>query len=332
MPPSVEDDDALLPHPNAHPGDDRCQIDLMFDFLHYMMDVKKEAILHDKVNDLCQEINQATARSPYYGGGRTLLNWSSRDNIPEALSPNPADNRVFSLLSPPQDDGVRMADDQDILPPWYLHNQYIEELELPPSLVRVDNTSLNSGPDIPRQSYPAKWFHEQSIPPMVIQYNIDIPATRGPGLRFPWQLYDERRLIDAGQTRSGHGQSNPIDFQPNTGHRKALLIGITYWQEARSLKMPVKDVKLMKNLLMGNYSLTRRSTDHSINYGTEVYHYKPEDIVIMTDELDAPRHLQPERANIVRQIQIFLSVIDLTKPTTYILTVTGNKQISTESG
>jgi hypothetical protein len=50
-------------------------------------------------------------------------------------------------------------------------------------------------------------------------------------------------------------------------------------------------------------------TSHSIDYGTEVYHYKLEDIVIMTDELDTPRHLQPERANIVRQIQIFFSYL-----------------------
>ncbi|XP_006457192.1 hypothetical protein AGABI2DRAFT_123062 [Agaricus bisporus var. bisporus H97] len=81
--------------------------------------------------------------------------------------------------------------------------------------------------------------------------------------------------------------SNSTGEKPSKGNRKALLIGITYMQKEipeRSLLMPWKDVEQMKQLLIG------------------LYHYDENDIVIMTDEPSTPEHLQPERANIVREI------------------------------
>ncbi|KAF5356880.1 hypothetical protein D9756_006837 [Leucocoprinus leucothites] len=77
---------------------------------------------------------------------------------------------------------------------------------------------------------------------------------------------------------------------PPTGPRKrkrALLIGINYSKLPRGkgrLFKPQDDVAVMRKLLI------------------EVYDYKPDDIVIMTDHEETPEFLEPTKDNITRQM------------------------------
>lgn len=84
----------------------------------------------------------------------------------------------------------------------------------------------------------------------------------------------------------GHGAPPYYQFQYSncSGARKALLIGINYIGQPNQLRGCINDVNRMKTFL------------------TESYGYKPEDMVILTDDQSHPLSL-PTRANIIRAMQ-----------------------------
>lgn len=89
-----------------------------------------------------------------------------------------------------------------------------------------------------------------------------------------------------GAQRFGHGAPSDYTFQYSqcTGNRKALLIGINYFGTANELKGCINDVRNVSSFLM------------------ERYHYKREDMVILTDDQSNPV-LQPTKANILRAME-----------------------------
>jgi hypothetical protein len=81
----------------------------------------------------------------------------------------------------------------------------------------------------------------------------------------------------------GHGAPNGYQYQYSncTGRRKALLIGINYFNQKGQLRGCINDVKNMSAYLNGHFG------------------YKREDMVILTDDQQAPMS-QPTKANILR--------------------------------
>ncbi|KAK1242792.1 hypothetical protein MKX08_005604 [Trichoderma sp. CBMAI-0020] len=81
----------------------------------------------------------------------------------------------------------------------------------------------------------------------------------------------------------GHGAPAGYTFQYSncTGKRKALLIGINYFGSKAELKGCINDVHNVSNFLINNY------------------HYKREDMVILTDDQNDPV-MRPTKANIIR--------------------------------
>ncbi|XP_006463591.1 hypothetical protein AGABI2DRAFT_120405 [Agaricus bisporus var. bisporus H97] len=171
------------------------------------------------------------------------------------------------------------------------------------SLRTPDNQSIahlpNPAPEL--GSSTSSHCHNQHIGDEDVPLLLD-PSSSSPRLRGSPQpmsaqpLPEEGNGTDAFQATSylvgnrlgrRRESSNSNGGKPSKGNRKALLIGITYRQtklRERTLLMPWKDVERMKQVLI------------------ELYHYEEKDIVIMTDEPATPSHLQPEQANILREI------------------------------
>lgn len=86
-----------------------------------------------------------------------------------------------------------------------------------------------------------------------------------------------------GAQQFGHGAPQGYTFQYSacTGRRKALLIGINYFGTNAELKGCINDTRNVSSFLM------------------EFYHYKREDMVILTDDQANPV-LQPTKQNILR--------------------------------
>ncbi len=80
----------------------------------------------------------------------------------------------------------------------------------------------------------------------------------------------------------GHGAPSTYNFQYSacTGRRKALLIGINYFNQRGELRGCINDVKNMSSYLSQNFG------------------YRPEDMVILTDDLQNPKS-QPTKHNIL---------------------------------
>ncbi|KUI59373.1 Metacaspase-1 [Cytospora mali] len=89
--------------------------------------------------------------------------------------------------------------------------------------------------------------------------------------------------LPQGAQQFGHGAPQGYTFQYSncTGKRKALLIGINYIGTSAALRGCINDVKNVSNFLIENY------------------HYKREDMVILTDDQANPV-LQPTKQNILR--------------------------------
>ncbi|KAF1824852.1 uncharacterized protein K489DRAFT_377379 [Dissoconium aciculare CBS 342.82] len=85
------------------------------------------------------------------------------------------------------------------------------------------------------------------------------------------------------QQNFGNGAPNSYTYQYSncTGRRKALLIGINYFNQRGQLRGCINDVKNMSGFLNGHFG------------------YKREDMVILTDDQQAPMS-QPTKANIIR--------------------------------
>lgn len=81
----------------------------------------------------------------------------------------------------------------------------------------------------------------------------------------------------------GHGAPQGYNFQYSncTGKRKALLIGINYFNQRGQLRGCINDVKNMSNYLNQSYGYARQ------------------DMVILTDDQQNPMS-QPTKANILR--------------------------------
>lgn len=81
----------------------------------------------------------------------------------------------------------------------------------------------------------------------------------------------------------GHGAPSHYGFQYSscTGRRKALLIGINYFNQKGQLRGCINDVRNMSTYLNGNFGYAR------------------EDMVILTDDQQNPMS-QPTKANIIR--------------------------------
>lgn len=125
----------------------------------------------------------------------------------------------------------------------------------------------------PYGGYPSPHPQQQQQP-----YNPPPPQQYGGGGYGPSQ-----GVVPQGQQRFGHGAPDSYSFQYSqcTGKRKALLIGINYFGSANELKGCINDVNNVSNFLMQNY------------------HYKREDMVILTDNQSNPI-LQPTKDNILR--------------------------------
>lgn len=92
--------------------------------------------------------------------------------------------------------------------------------------------------------------------------------------------------VPQGMQRFGHGAPDSYQFQYSqcTGKRKALLIGINYFGTSTELKGCINDVNNVSSFL------------------TQRYHYRREDMVILTDNQANPVQ-QPTKANILRAMQ-----------------------------
>lgn len=81
----------------------------------------------------------------------------------------------------------------------------------------------------------------------------------------------------------GHGAPDEYTFEYShcTGKRKALLIGINYFGQEGELKGCINDVHNLRRFLV------------------EKHGYKPEDMVILTDDQENPRNI-PTRSNMLK--------------------------------
>ncbi|KAI0594080.1 caspase domain-containing protein [Biscogniauxia sp. FL1348] len=88
----------------------------------------------------------------------------------------------------------------------------------------------------------------------------------------------------------GHGAPDGYTFQYSncTGKRKALLIGINYFNQQGELKGCINDTKNLSTFLIENYN------------------YKRQDMIILTDDQQDPV-LQPTKANILRAMEWLVS-------------------------
>ncbi|KAF3936858.1 Metacaspase-1A [Dactylella cylindrospora] len=88
------------------------------------------------------------------------------------------------------------------------------------------------------------------------------------------------------QTYNAGGHGGQFQYQHSTcqGKRKALLIGINYFNTKRQLNGCINDVMNVRNFLI------------------QSYRYKPEDMVILTDDQSNPLSI-PKRDNILRAMK-----------------------------
>lgn len=100
-----------------------------------------------------------------------------------------------------------------------------------------------------------------------------------------------------------------MTYAPRPQKRKALIIGINYDDEDLStsqasrglgqLLASRKDAIDFRNLLVGEYTGSRRLGSPIIGVSIDVYDYRPQDVTLMTDSKDRAHHLIPTRKNMV---------------------------------
>ncbi|KAL1993703.1 hypothetical protein VTN49DRAFT_2372 [Thermomyces lanuginosus] len=148
----------------------------------------------------------------------------------------------------------------------------------PPRPATYSSPAVNDGtppPPLPPRAHTFNTPAHSSPNPNTPSYNSWIPPA-GYNPQPPPQVPQQ----------FGHGAPPYYQFQYSncSGARKALLIGINYIGQPNQLRGCINDVNRMKTFL------------------TESYGYKPEDMVILTDDQSHPLSL-PTRANIIRAMQ-----------------------------
>ena len=102
---------------------------------------------------------------------------------------------------------------------------------------------------------------------------------------------------------------SPIDHEhirlPRICKKKALLIGVELKNGKKALSCPLKDVRDMRQFLIGelNCSKLESSKIYFESLSTislaDSYHYDPDDITTLIDDLDDPDAVHPTKENIV---------------------------------
>lgn len=97
-----------------------------------------------------------------------------------------------------------------------------------------------------------------------------------------------------------HDSSLLLIPRAGTGRRKALLIGINYFNTSSALRGCINDAHNVQKFLIGTLRVhTVRSSKGDGLIRAERYHYKQEDIVMLTDDSRNPRQI-PTRANMIQ--------------------------------
>jgi hypothetical protein len=147
------------------------------------------------------------------------------------------------------------------------------------------------------QPPPSHHGHHHGAPPQQQQQQYAPPAYPPPSGLDQWGYPLQQQPGGHYQTRSGGGHAPPptapqefghgapqgysFQYSNCTGRRKALLIGINYFNQEGQLNGCINDVHNLTAFLM------------------ERYHYKREDMVLLTDDQTNPASL-PTRDNILR--------------------------------
>ncbi|KKA26095.1 hypothetical protein TD95_003543 [Thielaviopsis punctulata] len=153
----------------------------------------------------------------------------------------------------------------------------------------------------PPQAYPPQGYPPQGYPPQGYPQQPPYGYQQYPPPQQPPQQYQQQQQHYPPHTQQrhgsqglpppppqgfqqfGHGAPSSYSFQYSncTGARKALLIGINYIGTQAALRGCINDVNNVSRFLM------------------ERYHYRREDMVILTDNQTNPMG-QPTKANILR--------------------------------
>ncbi|KAJ8123064.1 hypothetical protein O1611_g9685 [Lasiodiplodia mahajangana] len=136
------------------------------------------------------------------------------------------------------------------------------------------------GPPPPQQSRPNR-YPPPSFPPPPGLDSYGYPTVQGYG-----GTHRAGPPPPSAPQEFGHGAPQGYTFQYSncTGKRKALLVGINYFGQDGELAGCINDTANLSKFLM------------------EHYHYKREDMIILTDDQDDHR-LIPTKANIIRAMQ-----------------------------
>ncbi|ROW06811.1 hypothetical protein VMCG_04021 [Cytospora schulzeri] len=162
----------------------------------------------------------------------------------------------------------------------------------------------NQGPPPPQQQHQHYPPPQQHYPPPQQGYGYGAPPPPQHHYQSPNPYQQQHQQqpgygpprgpsaasLPQGAQQFGHGAPQGYTFQYSncTGKRKALLIGINYIGSSAALRGCINDAKNVSNFLM------------------ESYHYKREDMVILTDDQANPV-LQPTKQNILRAMNWLVS-------------------------
>ena len=121
------------------------------------------------------------------------------------------------------------------------------------------------------------------------------PSSRSRRSRLTTHLHRSRTVRDRTDNRTSSTLAvSPVLILPRrllrsgTGRRKALLIGINYFGTSGELAGCINDVHNVQRFLISNFG------------------YKPEDMVLLTDDSSDPRAL-PTRENIIKGMNWLVS-------------------------
>ncbi|ORX34836.1 caspase domain-domain-containing protein [Kockovaella imperatae] len=111
------------------------------------------------------------------------------------------------------------------------------------------------------------------------------PPPSEPGAPYTLRPPTQQQQYGPQFQNGGGGQSRPFfQYSQCTGRRKALCIGINYFGSSSQLAGCINDARNVQKFLI------------------ERYQYRPEDIVMLTDDAQNPRQI-PTRANMIQAMQ-----------------------------
>ncbi|KAI2626343.1 caspase domain-containing protein [Xylaria nigripes] len=218
----------------------------------------------------------------------------------------------FQTPLPPSYQGYNQYPPHGGPPPQHGYNQYPPPQGPPPP--QAYNQYLPQGPPPPQHGYnqypppgppPQPGYNQfppQGSPTPQHGYNQYPPRGGPPPNPYPPSSYPSPQRLGPNEYSAagahggpppptapqqfGHGAPAGYTFQYSncTGTRKALLIGINYIGQPAALAGCINDTKNLSAFLI------------------ERYHYKREDMIILTDDQTNPI-LQPTKANIIRALE-----------------------------